>query len=504
MTLSACMSTPEEQVHRTTLTCCGVAVKVHVAPAARPGGVRSSLPGSLRLRLLDQLKRRCSYALLLIVAVLVLSSVARGHDMQRGQPRFPNTVSSLESPPSPASSLLADSQRSPPPSQVTPPLAEPVAVSAIGGSGDAGELRPYSRAELDWASATPSDGPKKCIFTRSSGERLASSTGGRSFSKACVIGERHSGTNFLSSLIDSNFFLDRAPKHSHPHARQKNPAARVGQGCLEHKHMPQRSDAAAAAAMADTVAIIIVRNVADWAAGMCKQPFEALLPNDVPLADCVPAAWIGDNMTSAVGAVDYENVLALRASKYGGWLALNWPHMHLVSYECLLADRGAGAISWMRWMEEEYGFPVLPLAAVGRQPTQPRVYKLPVRYGLHGFGPYGHGALNVSKLEEQSAVTATFAAARAMAAGGGVPHTQPANKALSAVETLFHLPQFNATHRAMEVLVLGYAGLVERAAMLPMAPPSPPRPPSPPPRPPSPPPRNRFLVADPGVRQPWQ
>ena len=49
------------------------------------------------------------------------------------------------------------------------------------------------------------------------------------------------------------------------------PPAKVGQGCLEHKHMPQRAvDSTAIDSMDSTVAILVVRNVADWLAGTAR------------------------------------------------------------------------------------------------------------------------------------------------------------------------------------------------------------------------------------------
>jgi len=60
---------------------------------------------------------------------------------------------------------------------------------------------PYSSALPDWGSSVDGAPPTKCVFLREAGSELKEK---RTFTKACVIGERHSGTNFVSSACPAS------------------------------------------------------------------------------------------------------------------------------------------------------------------------------------------------------------------------------------------------------------------------------------------------------------
>ena len=108
----------------------------------------------------------------------------------------------------------------------------------------------------------------------------------------CVVGERHSGTNFVSALLDANFaFGDTGLV---PHARLLDPVGRlpprpgrIGHGCTAHKHAAQGDASAAPLAPgtateerpdADTfLAVFVTRNAFDWrvAAARCVRAMRA-------------------------------------------------------------------------------------------------------------------------------------------------------------------------------------------------------------------------------------
>jgi len=292
-----------------------------------------------------------------------------------------------------------------------------------------------------------------------------------------MVGERHAGTNFVSSLVDANFKLLRPPRYPHPNVKQKgNVPGTVGQGCLSHKHTPQAPPNEQL--MAETVAIVIVRSVFDWLAGMCKNPWDTNNTAKLPLADCASAPWRFDNLTAAGSFGHYEHLLALRRSKYSGWLAQKWPHMVLVQYECLLAGEGEGSKAFLRWMGQRFG--LQPRNQVAPEETR---WRLPSRYGLHGYGPYGHGALSVAQLEAEAAPAVLR---RALASPGVAlsppppvlpppcagkvcpgPRPPPFYDPLEVVRTVMHhLPAFDDTYRAFEES-LGYGELLQQAARLP-------------------------------------
>jgi hypothetical protein len=86
-------------------------------------------------------------------------------------------------------------------------------------------------------------------------------------------GERHSGTNLLSVILDANFVLHQHPQLEGPLGQPPPPrAGSVGHGCTAHKHALQPAserEAAIAAGetlpdMSRTLAVIIVRNPFDW------------------------------------------------------------------------------------------------------------------------------------------------------------------------------------------------------------------------------------------------
>ena len=277
---------------------------------------------------------------------------------------------------------------------------------------------PYARVTMDWTAAPQTPGLlPSCSFV--SGTRRPQGGGAPlSLRRMCVVGERHTGTNFLSALLDDNFLLMRPPLQPHPNQRAgRVPPGNVGQGCTSHKHMPQ-ADAMPpphAHIMEESVAVIIVRNPVDWLAGMCKSPWETNNTGKLPIADCAAAPWLFDNMTFAGGYGHYEDVMLLRRAKYDSWLSMPWPHMVLVNYECLLAGGGDGSRAFMRWLAAEYGLHPSRMQLTPDDPDSR--WRLPSRYGLHGFGPYGHGPLSVATLERDSA-PALLSAAVAVGATG--------------------------------------------------------------------------------------
>ena len=320
-------------------------------------------------------------------------------------------------------------------------------------------LRSYAHLSLDWDSAAPGEPPSKCTLSEPSGGALPLTV-----QRACVVGERHSGTNYISSLLDLNFRFTKPPKWGHPSGKFVAGApTTVGQGCLAHKHMPQTSSdpGAAASLMSETVAFVVVRNPVDWLAGMCRLPFESNETSGRSVAECASKPWRGDKVTVGRQAVDYESLFAVRAAKYGGWLGQPWPHVVLVEYECLLARGGEGSKEFMTQLRERFNFPLNPFA-------QRLGWRIPVRYGLNNFGPYGHGPLSVPQLESSSAVAVLAVAAGGVAqqqrARGMLAHAaQPPHDPLTVARALAQLPQFDAKARAYEG-ELGYGPFLKVVA----------------------------------------
>jgi len=232
--------------------------------------------------------------------------------------------------------------------------------------------------------------------------------------KLCVVGERHSGTNWLTTTLKHSFQLP------------------VEEGYTRFKHWFQikRRNPRFGGILRNMLAIFIVRNPYDWLKGVYREPFHAsfhaslqwdrflrtnwtlpqsmrmgtdvaagsaqactnedgFLPGEV--IPCLKSVSRGTHYRHTYAVYEthpdtgqvFENILAMRAAKLMNYVeAAQWaPHVEFVRYEDLLSEGGEGARRFLHELHEKYALPCrttpLPTPVVGRSYRVRRVVSRP-------------------------------------------------------------------------------------------------------------------------------
>ncbi|GAX76430.1 hypothetical protein CEUSTIGMA_g3875.t1 [Chlamydomonas eustigma] len=178
-----------------------------------------------------------------------------------------------------------------------------------------------------------------------------------------IIGERHSGTNFISELVRSNLQLRYAfhpldfftsikcddpwpPKHGYQTLKEPTP------GGLSEPYEYNTS-----------LAIVAFRNPWDWVLSMhrdcwCKdklkhaaKTFEAFLTSR--WQDNCPKPWLGETRRGSC-----RNILECRAYKLQNYLNMTtWaPHVEFVNHERIHSTEGS--LSWLKALVTKYNLDV--------------------------------------------------------------------------------------------------------------------------------------------------
>ncbi|KAK3267170.1 hypothetical protein CYMTET_24257 [Cymbomonas tetramitiformis] len=180
-----------------------------------------------------------------------------------------------------------------------------------------------------------------------------------SITSICVFGERHSGTNFVASLLRENV----APVKTS--GWRGRPQQSVGFGCSRHKHKDQNR-ASGNFDPSSVLAVGVVRNPYDYALSMFRFPWSTSSPqrqnpNWIHLARD-PQGLTDPHMTRTIQTRKesayrvfarftasrwspqrdtlvesaHDSLGAMRTSKLANMLLLPWPNLEIVRYECLL------------------------------------------------------------------------------------------------------------------------------------------------------------------------
>lgn len=216
--------------------------------------------------------------------------------------------------------------------------------------------------------------------------RGARAEGVANITHIAVIGERHSGTNYVEALLAGN--LDRGAHQVQPwlvawkHWLQLPGYERYCVKC-------PRAPPAGGHDFSRTLLVVVVRNPHDWAFAMHDDCWHCERLNDLPFEDFIRAPWVNPDAPGAAGSEDaakavasppkpplrsrlqqiyepnewdrshapFANIMALRTAKLLHFLNVSrWPGLGgsvVVRHEDVLLP--AAAKAWVRSLVDSYG-----------------------------------------------------------------------------------------------------------------------------------------------------
>jgi hypothetical protein len=176
-----------------------------------------------------------------------------------------------------------------------------------------------------------------------------------------IIGERNSGTNWVSSILAKNFVDGKLLGLSNNNnIYKKFRGLYTSEFGWKHGFLRRDLIEARLSKANQVVFVVILRNPYSWILSMKKLPHHAPDHNGVSLMQFVSLEWhcFGKARMEMMWERDpksgeaYQNVIAMRTAKYKDWLDLQnvVEHVAYIRYEDIINDDGAGMVkSAAKW-----------------------------------------------------------------------------------------------------------------------------------------------------------
>lgn len=218
-----------------------------------------------------------------------------------------------------------------------------------------------------------------------------------------ILGERSTGTNFLSRIIRENFDVELFPSSSGVKAEQTRalPSAWAGrwssrratkEAIQDHNHFVELpvnggwKHAAATPRLVDEflkprqcVAICLVRHPVNWVRSMHRNPFHGVGRVPARFSGFLRSPWIGVGRDE-LGERWFETPLALYERKLSSyrWLTSVYQYAYVVRYEDVLFDpvRTFAALPiWQFRKSDDVMLPETSARSFGKEPLNLAAYK---------------------------------------------------------------------------------------------------------------------------------